>query len=80
MMPLVFDRMALRALPRALIGAALLGAGLAGGGAAMAQTSASATSGAWEICTGMAGDKDARLACFDLWARQQKAGTNPAPA
>ncbi len=66
-------------LPRALMASALFGAGLYGitGATASAQTSASATSGAWEICTGMAGDKEARLACYDLWAKQQKAGTNP---
>ena len=57
---------------------ALLGAGLLSATAASAQTSASATSGAWEICSAMSGDKDARLACFDLWAKQQKAGTSPA--
>ncbi|APW40011.1 phospholipase [Rhodoferax koreense] len=73
-----------RPLPRrALLASALIGAGLAGatvGSTALAQTSVSAANGTWEICTGMAGDKEARLACFDLWAKQQKAAASPVAA
>jgi len=70
----------LRPHHHAWMASVLLGTGLCGAAGALAQTSVSANSGTWEICTGMAGDKEARLACFDLWAKQQRAGLNPAPA
>jgi len=38
----------------------------------VAQTSSSATQAPWEICTNMTGDNTARLACFDLWAKEQQ--------
>ncbi|MFZ4288703.1 phospholipase A [Variovorax sp. HJSM1_2] len=39
---------------------------------AAAQTSSSATQAPWEICTNMTSDNTARLACFDLWAKEQQ--------
>jgi phospholipase A1 len=60
----------------------LLCAGLMG--AATAQTQDAPANGAtgWQQCQGLSGDDTARLACYDLWARQQPSAPvgTPTPA
>ncbi len=53
---------------------------------AQAQVSSSATQATWQICANMTSDTTARLACYDLWAKDQQkaaatsaASTAPAP-
>ncbi|WP_084153929.1 phospholipase A [Simplicispira psychrophila] len=45
-----------------------------------AATSTALSDGAWQFCTALGADKEARLACFDQWAHQQAAGLAPQPS
>ena len=53
-------------------------------GAALAQPAAQNAAGpgsdaAWRRCSAMTGDSNARLACFDRWARGQEKASDHAP-
>jgi phospholipase A1 len=41
---------------------------------------ATASTATWQACSALAGDRDARLACFDRWASQQSAASASASA
>jgi phospholipase A1 len=47
---------------------------------AQAQVSSSATQAPWQICANMTSDTTARLACYDLWAKEQQKAAAPAAA